>query len=83
MTAPAFAPAPDYRGRPADRLEDLDFLIRMGTPPRSILPRLDFPTAGAAERFARRHGRHDLAAVFADLAFAERRGRDRREGCPG
>lgn len=43
------------------RLEELEFLLKCGTPAGEVLRRLDFPTADAAESFLRRRGRHDLA----------------------
>ena len=43
------------------RLEELEFLLKCGTPAGEAIRRLDFPTADAAESFLRRRGRHDLA----------------------
>lgn len=43
------------------RLEELEFLLKCGTPAGEAIRRLGFPTADAAETFLRRRGRRDLA----------------------
>lgn len=70
-----YTPACNYRGRGADRAEDLEFLVAMGTPVCEILARLGFSSAEAARQVAIRHGKREAELYLNPHTASERAAR--------